>query len=105
MAKSRILIVDDAEDIRDILSDRFQMYGYETLTAADGEEALEKVEKALPELVLLDIRLPKLDGMEVLSRIKSDHPEILVIMITAYGTIQRAVEAMRRGAYDFIAKP
>jgi two-component system NtrC family response regulator len=105
MGKPRILVVDDHEDIRNILSDRLKMYGYEVLTASDGQEALEKVDEATPELVLLDIRLPILDGMEVLDRIKLEHPETLVIMITAFGTVQLAVEAMRKGAYDFIEKP
>jgi len=105
MRSPRILIVDDEEDIRDILTDRLRMYGYEALTASDGAGALEKVGEMSPELVLLDIRLPDLDGMEVLSRIKRQHPETLVIMITAYGTIQRAVEAVKQGAYDFIEKP
>ena len=103
MGKPMILIVDDAEDIRDILSDRLQMYGYETATASDGEEALEMVDKISPELVLLDIRLPELDGMEVLSRIKCDYPETLVIMITAFGTIQLAVEAkLLRNLFEFV---
>ncbi|MDQ1317659.1 MAG: two-component system, NtrC family, response regulator AtoC [Candidatus Poribacteria bacterium] len=105
MVYLRVLIVDDEEDIRDILSDRLQAYGYEVLTAIDGIEALEKVEKASPDLVLLDIQLPGLDGMEVLSRIKRDHPQITVIMITAHGRIQLAVDAMKQGAYDFVEKP
>lgn len=105
MRNPRILVVDDEEDIRNILSDRLQMYGYEVPTASDGAEAIERVAEISPELVLLDIRLPKLDGMEVLSRIKREHPETLVIMITAHGTVQRAVEAMKQGAYDFIEKP
>jgi DNA-binding NtrC family response regulator len=105
MGKPRILVVDDDEDIRILLSDRLEMYGYEVLNASDGQEALEKVDEMTPELVLLDIRLPILDGMEVLERIKLEHPETLVIMITAFGTVQLAVEAMRKGAYDFIEKP
>lgn len=104
MGSLKILIVDDREDFRDILSDRLLMHGYETLTASDGTEALEKVKEVSPELVLLDIELPDLNGLEVLSRIKREYPETLVIMITAYGTIQRAVEAMKQGAYDFIQK-
>jgi len=71
-----------------------------------GLEALEKVEEASPDLVLLDILLPRLDGMEVLSRIKVDQPEIPVIMITAYSTVERATKAiLEQGAYDFITKP
>ena len=106
MRNPRILVVDDEEDVREILRDRLEMYGYEVLTAADGVEALERVEEMSPELVLLDIRLPKLDGMEVLSRMRRKHPETLVIIITAYMTIQHAVEAiMKQGAYDFIEKP
>jgi len=105
MQSLRVLIVDDEEDIRDILSDRLQAYGYEIVTAADGLEALEKVEKTSPDLVLLDIQLPKLGGMEVLSRIKREHPQITVIMITAHGKIQLAVDAIKQGAYDFVEKP
>lgn len=105
MAKARILVVDDEEDIRNLLSDRLQMYGYEVFTASYGAEALEKVDEMSPELVLLDILLPDINGIEVLSRIKREHPETLVIMITAYGSVQRAVEAMKQGAYDFIEKP
>ncbi len=105
MTNPKILIVDDEEDIRDSLRDRFQVYGYEVVTASDGEEALEKVEKEAPELVLLDIKLPKLGGMKVLSRMKLEHPEILVIMITAHGTVKNTVEAMKQGAYGVIEKP
>jgi len=105
MQSLRVLIVDDEEDIRDILSDRLQAYGYEIVTAADGSEALEKVEKTSPDLVLLDIQLPELNGMEVLSRIKLEHPQITVIMITAHGKIQLAVDAIKQGAYDFVEKP
>ena len=102
----RILVVDDAEDIQTILSDRLRMHGYEVLNAFDGEEALKKVEAEVPDLVLLDILLPKLGGMEVLNRIKSEHPETPVIMITAHMTVERAVEAMlEQGAYDFFEKP
>lgn len=106
MKNLKILVVDDEEDIQIILSDRLKMYGYEISTAGDGEEALEKVESESPDLVLLDIRMPKKDGMAVLSEIKSKHPEIFVIMITAYMTVKRAEEAMLKlGAYDFIEKP
>jgi len=105
MQTLRILVVDDEEDIRDILSDRLKAYGYEVLTAIDGIEALEKVEKMSPDLVLLDIQLPRLNGMEVLSRIKREYPQIRVIMITAHGKIQLAVEAIKEGAYDFVEKP
>lgn len=105
MGNPKILIVDDEKDVRDTLSDRLQMHGYEVVTASDGIEALEKVEKESPELVLLDIRLPKLGGMKVLSRIRRKHPEMLVIMISAHGTARNAEEAMKQGAYDFIEKP
>jgi DNA-binding NtrC family response regulator len=103
--KSRILIVDDEEDIRNILSDNLQFYGYEVSTASDGGEVLEKVSELSPDLVILDIQLPKMDGMEILSKLRQEYPQILVIMITAYATVQRAVEAMKQGAYDFIEKP
>jgi two-component system NtrC family response regulator len=106
MDNLKVLIVDDKEDFRELLSDRLQAYGYETLTAVDGIEALEKVKEASPELVLLDIMFPppSPDGLEILGRIKREYPATLVIMMTAYGTIEFAVNAMRQGAYDFIQK-
>jgi len=104
--KLKILVVDDEEDIRTILSDRLEMNGYEVVTASDGMEALKKVAESSPELVLLDIELPKLNGMQVLGRIKSEHPETIVIIITANYTIDRASEAIQgQGALDFIEKP
>ena len=103
--KQKILIVDDLEDIRNILGDRLEVYGYEILTASDGEEALKKANDESPELVILDIQLPKMDGMEVLSKIMAEHPKTVVMMITAYATVHKAVEAMKLGAYDFIEKP
>ena len=106
MGKLKILVVDNEEDIRTILSDRLEMNGYEVVTASDGMEALKKIEETSPELVLLDIKMPKPDGMQVLSRIKSEHPETIVIMITANYTADRAVEAIQKqGAHDFIEKP
>jgi len=106
MGNLKILIVDDKEDFRELLSDRLLAYGYETLTAVDGIEALEKIKEASPELVLLDIMFPapNPDGIEVLGRIKREYPETLVIMITASEKIQHAVDAMKQGAYDFIQK-
>lgn len=106
MGRLKILVVDDEEDIRTILSDRLEMNGYEVVTASDGMEALKKIEETSPELVLLDIEMPKLNGMQVLGRIKNEHPGTMVIMITANYTADRAVEAIQKqGAYDFIEKP
>ncbi len=106
MKKLKILVVADEEDIRTIMGDRLQKYGYEVVTAADGLEALEKVEKEKPDLVLLDIMMPHLNGLEALGRIKQEHPEMLVIMITAFSNVERATEAiLDLGAYDYIEKP
>ena len=106
MENLRILVVDDEENIQIALEDRLRMYGYEVTTASDGEEALEKVESELPDLVLLDIELPGISGLKVLSRIRSEHPEILVMMITAYDRDEWVIEAMQeQRADDFIKKP
>jgi len=105
MVRPRILIVDDEPDIREILKDRLEGYGYRVITAEDGQKALEKVDEDGPDLTLLDVRMPGMDGIDVLKRMKERDPDILVVMITAYGTIELAVEAMKCGAYDFITKP
>src|SRR3990172_3270069 len=100
-----ILIVDDEESICQSLSGVLADDGYEIMTAASGEEALKIVGEELPSLVLLDIWLPGMDGIETLKIIKSEHPEIRVIMMSGHGTIETAVKATKLGAFDFIEKP
>ena len=103
--QEKILIVDDEPDTILILQDRLEMEDYEVVTATDGAEALELIDQDLPDLVLLDIQMPHLDGIETLTHIHEKYPGLLVLMLTAHGTIQRAVEATKRGAYDFLEKP
>ena len=103
--QEKILIVDDEPDTILILQDRLEMEGYEVVTATDGCDALELIDQDLPDLVLLDIQMPRLDGIETLTHLHEKYPGILVLMLTAHGTIQRAVEATKQGAYDFLEKP
>jgi DNA-binding NtrC family response regulator len=103
--RSRILVVDDDPDIRELLSDRLQFMRLEVVCAGDGEEALALLRQEAPPLTLLDLQLPRVSGMEVLHAIRRETIETTVIVITALGTPERAVEAMRAGAYDFIPKP
>lgn len=100
-----LLVVDDEESICQSLSGIFTDEGYEVLTAGNGEDALKIVEEYLPDIVLLDIWLPGIDGIEALKAIKSKWPQIQVIMISGHGTIETAVKATRLGAFDFIEKP
>jgi len=102
--KERILIVDDEEDLTLGYSKCLLKEGYEVKTASSGEEALDILKKEIFDLVLLDIRLPKMDGMEVLSKALQNNPDLLVIMITAHGSVQSAVDAMRLGAHDYLTK-
>ena len=103
--REKILIVDDEPDTVTILQDRLEMDSYEVMTASDGYEALEQIDQEMPDLVLLDIKMPRMDGMETLTQILQKYPGLLVIMLTAHGTIQRAVEATKLGAFDFLEKP
>ncbi len=100
-----ILVVDDERDIRDGSERILTRKGYEVTKASNGEEALERVKETLFAIVLLDLKMPGMDGLEVLRRIRQSHPEVLVIVITGYATIETAIEAMKLGAYDFIPKP
>jgi len=101
-----ILVVDDDPDIRLVMED-FLMDEYTVLTASDGMEALEIIAENQDriDLVITDIRMPRMDGMKLLQEIKTNYPEIGVMMISAYGEISTAVEAIRKGAYDYIPKP
>jgi len=105
MEKQSILVVDDEKNIRLTMSQSLEPLDMPVQTAANGEEALEKLCNGLFGLVFLDLKMPGMDGMEVLRRIKKDRPKIRVIIITAHGTIESAVEAMKLGAVDFIQKP
>ena len=100
-----ILIVDDEKSICQSLGSILSDEGYEILTAESGEEALKIVEEELPCLVLLDIWLPGMDGIEVLESVKSNYPQIRVIVMSGHGTIETAVKATKLGAFDFIEKP
>ncbi len=105
MMTKPILIVDDEKNIRLTLSQALETLGVPIDSAANGSEALAKLNEKEFGLILLDIRMPGMDGMEVLRRVREIRPDIQIIMITAYGTIETAVEAMKLGAVDFLQKP
>ncbi len=100
-----ILVVDDEKNYPLILSAILEDEGYETLTANSGREALEKLSNSDVDLVLTDMKMPSMDGIELLEKIKRIDSELPVIMMTAYGTVEKAVEAMQKGAYNYILKP
>ncbi|MBN2415879.1 sigma-54-dependent Fis family transcriptional regulator [bacterium] len=100
-----ILILDDEEMIRDLLSETFSNKGYETDTALDAREAMRKLNKSRFDLLVTDLRLPDVSGMEVMEQVTKQFPELGIIMITAYGSIKNAVRAMKLGAFDYITKP
>ena len=104
MAKT-ILVVDDEASIRTSLQGILEDEGYKPLLAEDGAKALALVQRDVPDLVLLDIWMPGIDGIEVLQQLKANHPSLLVIMMSGHGTIETAVRSTKMGAYDFIEKP
>lgn len=105
MSQEKILVIDDDSQIRTLLAERLKFHQYRVSTAENGQEGLEKFRTEGADVVLLDLMMPKLDGIETLNQMKKEDPEVLVIMMTAFGTIEKAVEAMKKGAYDFIPKP
>jgi len=105
MRMETILIVDDEKNYPPILSAVLEDEGFETLSAYSGKEALSILENSDVDLVLADMKMPSMDGIELLERIKKKDPELPVIMMTAHGTIEKAVEAMQKGAYSYLLKP
>lgn len=101
----KVLIIDDEPGMRDMISRMFAEAGCQTDTAPDGAAGLSAAKQDEFDLVILDMSLPKMSGLDVLNGIKEDKPDLPVIMVTAYGSTQTAIEAMRLGAYDFITKP
>lgn len=101
----KILVVDDEQSLREVLSIMLKRAGYAVTSVSDGEEAIEQLQKEIFDLVITDLRMPKVDGMEVLRAVKSASPETVVLIITAFATADSAVEAMKQGAYDYLTKP
>lgn len=105
MKRNKILVVDDEHLIRWSLEQNLKKQGFEVTTAGNGEDALRLAREEQPDLVLLDIQLPGISGIEVLEKIKDYDEETIVIMVTAHGGLETAVNAMRLGAYDYVSKP
>jgi UDP-3-O-[3-hydroxymyristoyl] N-acetylglucosamine deacetylase len=105
MGMSRVLIIDDERDILESLSSVLEDEGFQVLKAANGVEGLAVFERDRPDVVLLDVWMPEMDGLEVLARIKQESTKAVVIVISGHGTISTAVEAVKMGAYDFLEKP
>jgi DNA-binding NtrC family response regulator len=105
MNPARILVVDDDQNLRWVLKTQLEDMGYAVSDAADGLQALAQIAKEPPALVLTDLKMPGLSGLDLLDRIRAEYPEIPAVIITAFGTIQSAVQAMKVGAYDYLTKP
>jgi len=103
--RERILVVDDEESVRILLKRILTEAGYDVVTAANGQEALDKVSQLQVRVVLSDIKMPGISGIEVLRKLTADHPDICVIMATAVTDTQTAIDIMKLGAYDYISKP
>jgi two-component system response regulator HydG len=100
-----ILLVDDDAAFRHVMSGELRRMGHEVATASSGEEALECARRQEPEIVLLDLRLPVMDGLETLKNLRARHPSLEVIMLTGHGSIDSAIESIREGAFDYVTKP
>jgi nitrogen regulation protein NR(I) len=102
---AHVLVVDDESNIRRVLAALLKREGYEVTVAADGEQALAAMQRTPVDVVVTDLVMPRLGGMDLLRRVSTDFPDLPVIMITAHGTVDTAVEAMKAGAFDYITKP
>jgi two-component system nitrogen regulation response regulator NtrX len=105
LTMARILIVDDEKSIREALVQVFEYEGHDVVGAGDGPEALKIAAELRPDVVFLDVKMPGMDGLDVLAKLREEEPQLLVVMISGHGTIDTAVEATRKGAYDFLEKP
>ncbi len=103
--RGRVLVVDDEEVIASTLQEFLQGEGYEVAVAPDAPSALASIERFEPDLALCDVQLPGLDGLELLEKLLRVRPELLVLIITAYATVESAVAAFRKGAHDYLMKP
>ena len=102
---ARILVVDDEKQVADVLVDYLSNLGYQTVAAYSGHDALSRFKDGDFQLVITDLKMPEMNGMDLLEMVKGWDKRAMVIVITGYGTIESAVEAIKKGAYDFISKP
>src|SRR6267378_6504750 len=105
MSQEKVLIVEDEENERSGLAELVSSWGYRVETARDGVEGLEKATQWTPSIVVTDLKMPRMGGIELLERLAEESQAIAVIVVTAQGSIDSAVQAMRQGAYDYITKP
>ncbi len=101
----KVLLVDDEAEFVQTLAERLQIRGIETLVAIDGIEALRLIDEEEPPIVVLDVMMPGLGGLEVLQRLKLGHPNIQVILLTGHGSTKDGIEGMRLGGFDYLMKP
>lgn len=103
--KSKILVVDDEDALRTVLSGELASEGYHVQTAGDGDDAITNLQKETFDLVLLDIKMPRLNGFEVLKFVKEKYPKTKVVMLTGFADLKNAIESKKLGAEDFVSKP
>src|SRR5690606_37564437 len=101
----RVLVVDDEKFIRDILADFLTMEGYAVRTAEDGAQALSELSHSTFDLIISDLKMPKMGGLDLLQHVGQLQPEALTVIMTGFGTVETAIDAMKQGAYDYILKP
>lgn len=105
MVNERVLLVDDELEFTQVLSERMKSRGIDVDTAASGPEALEKVKSKSYDAIFLDLSMPEMNGIETLRHLINDNPDLQVILLTGYATLQKGVEAIKLGAMDFLEKP
>ncbi len=105
MEKIKILLVDDEQEFVETLSERIKMREHDSEVALDGEQALKKIQDDIPDVVVLDLKMPGIDGMEVLRRIRKAYPKVQVIMLTGHGSEKDEEEARKLGAFEYLEKP
>jgi response regulator RpfG family c-di-GMP phosphodiesterase len=102
---ARVLVVDDEHVIREILSDFLVMEGYQVLTAGNGREALEVLGRERCDLIISDLKMPEMGGLELLEAVRDEYPDTIMLIMTGYGTVETAIQAMKSGAFDYVLKP
>jgi DNA-binding response OmpR family regulator len=105
MRNLKILLVDDEEEFVTTLAERLELRGFRAQAVTDGEGALHIIESDPPQVIILDVMMPGLGGLEVLKRIKTQHPQIHVILLTGHGSTKEGIEGMQLGAFDYLMKP